>query len=145
MEYVSEVNYGFLSIFTFKCTVCKIITKLHSEYVHHSEMHINKAAVNACQALGIGHTQLSEFSGFLDLPTLSSSGFLRVQTEIADIVHGTAWDEMKKAGKEERRLAIESGSVDVDGIPTFTVVADGQWSKRSYKTKYDALSGVVRT
>ncbi|KAL4120167.1 hypothetical protein QTP88_012897 [Uroleucon formosanum] len=24
-----------------------------------------------------------------------------------------------------------------------TVVADGQWSKRSYKTKYDALSGVA--
>jgi len=25
-----------------------------------------------------------------------------------------------------------------------TVVADGAWCKRSYKTKYDALSGVVR-
>jgi hypothetical protein len=24
-----------------------------------------------------------------------------------------------------------------------TVVADGQWEKRSYKTKYDALSGAV--
>jgi len=35
--------------------------------------------------------------------------------------------------------------VDVDdGIPFCTVVADGQWSKRSYKTKYVALSGVVR-
>lgn len=144
MEYISEVNYGFLSIFTFKCKICKVITKLRSEYVHHSERHINKAAVNACQAIGIGHTQLVEFSGFLDLPTLSSSCFLRVQSEIADIVHAIARDEMKKAGKEERRLSIESGSVDVDGTPTITVVADGQWSKRSYKTKYDALSGVVR-
>lgn len=52
---------------------------------------------------------------------------------------------MKEAGEEERRLAIESGSLDVDGIPIITVVADGQWSKRSYKTKYDALSGAVRT
>jgi len=25
-----------------------------------------------------------------------------------------------------------------------TVVADGSWCKRSYKTKYDSLSGVVR-
>ncbi|KAL4153278.1 hypothetical protein QTP88_001111 [Uroleucon formosanum] len=44
-----------------------------------------------------------------------------------------AWDEMKKAGEEERRLAIESGSLDVDGTPIITVVADGQWSKQSYK------------
>lgn len=77
------------------------------------------------------------------MPTLSSSGFLRVQTKVADVIHATAWDEMKKAGKEEKRLALESGNVGTDGIPLVTVVADGQWSKRSYKTKYDALSGVV--
>lgn len=144
MEYESEVNNGFLSVFTFKCTMCNIKTRLHSEYIHHSEMNINNAAVNACQAIGIGYTQLAELSGFLDLPALSSTGFLRVQTEVAEIVHTTAWDEMKKAGEEERRLAIESGSLDVDGTPIITVVADGQWSKRSYKTKYDALSGAVR-
>jgi len=34
-------------------------------------------------------------------------------------------------------------NVDTDGIPYITVVADGQWSKRSYRTKYDAFSGVV--
>jgi len=51
---------------------------------------------------------------------------------------------MKKAGVEERELALEAGEVDENGIPMCTVVADGQWCKRSYKTKYDALSGVVR-
>jgi len=51
---------------------------------------------------------------------------------------------MKIAGDEERRLAIEAGTVGVDRIPMFTVVADGQWFKRSYKTKYDALYGMVR-
>lgn len=50
---------------------------------------------------------------------------------------------MIKAGEEEKRLAIEAGDIDVDGIPMCTVVADDQWSKRSYKTKYDALSDVV--
>ncbi|CAI6376939.1 unnamed protein product [Macrosiphum euphorbiae] len=86
-------------------------------------MNINNAAVNACQAIGIGHTQLAELSGFLDLPALSSTGFLRVQTEVAEIVHATAWDEMKKAGEEERRLAIESGSLDLDGYQLL------QWSR----------------
>lgn len=47
-------------------------------------------------------------------------------------------------GNEERQFALESGNIDVDGTPICTVVADGQWSKRSYKTKYDALSGAVR-
>jgi hypothetical protein len=51
---------------------------------------------------------------------------------------------MKKAGDEERKMAFECGNVDSDGIPMCIVVADGQWSKRSYKTKYDALSVVVR-
>lgn len=50
---------------------------------------------------------------------------------------------MRIAGEEERKLAIESGEIDIDGIPMCAVVADGQWSKRSYKTKCDALSGVV--
>jgi len=42
------------------------------------------------------------------------------------------------------KLALEPGEIDENGIPMCTVVADGQWCKRSYKTKYDALSGVVR-
>lgn len=52
--------------------------------------------------------------------------------------------EMIFAGEEEKRLALDSGSVDIDGTPMCTVIADGQWSKRSYKSKYNALSGVVR-
>jgi len=44
---------------------------------------------------------------------------------------------MKTAGEEERRLAINALTLHVDGTPMCTVVADGQWSKRSYKTKYD--------
>lgn len=48
---------------------------------------------------------------------------------------------MKQAGEEEKQIAIKCGNVNSDGIPMCTVIADGQWSKRSYKTKYDALSG----
>lgn len=59
------------------------------------------------------------------------------------VVQKTAWSEMQKAGDEERQMALENGEVDVDGIPMCTVIADGQWSKRSYKSKYNALSGTV--
>jgi len=65
---------------------------------------------------------------------------------LSSSIHNVAWEEIRKAGEEEKQLAIAAGDVDADdGIPFCTVVADGQWSKRSYKTKYDALSGVVRT
>lgn len=50
---------------------------------------------------------------------------------------------MEMAGKEEARLAVEENNVNENGIPLITVVADGTWSKRSYKSNYNALSGVV--
>lgn len=82
---------------------------------------------------------------FLEVPSLSCSGFNKVQVEIGNIIYKSSLDEMKRAGEEEKWIALECGDVDSDGIPMCTVIADGQWSKRSYKTKYDALSGVVRT
>lgn len=93
--------------------------------------------------LGIGHTQLTEFAAFIDVPSLSCSGYVQIQSNAAKAISEVAWDEIKKAGEEERKLAIQHGDIDIDGVPMITVVADGQWSKRSYKTKYDALSGVV--
>jgi len=50
---------------------------------------------------------------------------------------------MKIAGEEERQIALKSGNVDIEGVPLCTVIADGQWSKRSYKTKFNAFSGAV--
>lgn len=76
---------------------------------------------------------------------MSNTTFSRHHNSLSNSIHNLAWEEIRKAGEEEKKLAIAAGDVDVDdGIPFCTVVADGQWSKRSYKTKYDALSGVVR-
>ncbi|KAF2896350.1 hypothetical protein ILUMI_09813, partial [Ignelater luminosus] len=49
--------------------------------------------------------------------------------------------EMEAAAKKETEFAIENGNVDKNGVPCITVVADGCWSKRSYRTNYNALSG----
>jgi len=74
---------------------------------------------------------------------MSSKTYTHIESLLGAEIFNTAWSEMEKAGQEEKRIAIESGCVGSDGIPMITVVADGQWSKRSYRTKYDALSGVV--
>jgi hypothetical protein len=54
-----------------------------------------------------------------------------------------ALEEVLAAGAEERALAIDAGEVDKDGVPYITVAVDGSWSKRSYKSNYNALSGVA--
>lgn len=58
-------------------------------------------------------------------------------------MNSIALNEMQLAGQEEKWLAIESGEIDNQGRPTIAVIADGGWSKRSYKTNYYALSGIV--
>jgi len=104
---------------------------------------INEATVNGSIATGVGYTQLAELCASMDIPCMSSSTSVLVQEFISQRIHELLEAQMKIAGDEERQLAIESGTVDIDGIPMCTVVADGQRSKRSYKTKYDALSGIV--
>lgn len=48
------------------------------------------------------------------------------------------------AGKEEAALAVMENNVNEKGIPSLiTVMADGAWSKRSYKSGYNAFSVVV--
>ena len=54
-----------------------------------------------------------------------------------------ATQTMYTAAKEEARLAIEAGDVDIDGVPIIAVMADGSWCKRSYRTMYNSLSGTV--
>jgi len=92
----------------------------------------------------MGHTQLSELSSSIELPSLSSTSYLHNLSIISNSVNDAAIEEMIKAGDEERQLAIQNGNVDECGVPMCTVIADGQWSKRSYKTKYNSFSGAVR-
>lgn len=93
---------------------------------------------------GIGHAQLTELSASAEIPFLSSVGYLNNLSLVCQSIQDTALEQIIQAGIEERRLAIECGNVDKDGVPMCTVIANGQWSKRSYKTKYNAFSGAVR-
>lgn len=98
---------------------------------------------NGSCAIGIGFTQLAEFTACLDIPCMSPTTFIKYSGVISEGIEATAWDAMKLAGIEERKMVVEIGDIDTDGTPMCPVIADGQWSKRSYKTKYDAFSGAV--
>ncbi|KAF5271418.1 hypothetical protein FQR65_LT17619 [Abscondita terminalis] len=65
--------------------------------------------------------------------------------ELADKWKNSLWDSMQLAGREERRLAIENGRVDTEGVPRTTVYCDGGWSHRSYGHSYNSSSGVIQS
>lgn len=77
------------------------------------------------------------------MPVVSNNKYQSVHNEIATYFNEISWEEIELAGKEEEKIAIQKNDVDADGRPMIAVIADGAWSKRSYKTKYNALSGVV--
>lgn len=82
----------------------------------------------------MGFNQLDQFSAFLNK---------KLHENIFQTTEATALDSKVEAGKEEYKLAIEAGDVDSNGFPFITVVADGVWSKKSYKKNYNALFGDV--
>lgn len=144
MEFDSERREGYVSLFKFSCKMCNIDTTISSEKRNSTiYMPLNEAIVSGTIASGIGYSQLAELSAFIDIPYMSNTTYSLVSSKMSTQIHQAALEEMKKAAEEEKELALKAGDVDEDGIPMCTVVADGQWAKRSYKTKYDALSGAV--
>lgn len=134
-EFVREQVDGFYSKWIFKCKMCNIQTVLSSEEVGRRIMPINDAAVHGIVASGGGYAQLAEFSAAIDVHCMSSPTFLKHLQTVKRAVMDAALVSMLDAAKEEVDHAIAVGDVGEDGIPLVTVVADGQWCKRSYKTK----------
>ncbi|XP_064480411.1 uncharacterized protein LOC135393960 [Ornithodoros turicata] len=147
MEIVSEHRRGLCSSFSLKCRMCLrkdvVTTEAPVDQLVQQRMDVNSSAVNGIVSIGSGFSGLRELLGALDIPGMAGSTYSKYQDIAAKGIDETAWEEIRKAGIEEARLAREAGDVDADGFPIITVVADGAWCKRSYKNKYDALSGLA--
>lgn len=143
LEFEREIRKGYYSTFQFKCKVCGLKEEITSENINGKDININMAIVSATVNTGQGYSQIEEFSATLNMPNMSNRLYQELHTEMFMHVHDIAWKEMELAGQEEKRLAIENGDLDIKGRPKIAVIADGAWSKRSYKTNYNALSGVV--
>lgn len=105
---------------------------------------INSTAVLASNMIGIGYSQVEQFTSILDIPNMCAERFKNINDDIGALWEMTAEQSMKEAAEEERQAAIERGDIDEeDGIPFISVVTDGCWCKRSYHKNYTALSGVA--
>ncbi|KAJ8879228.1 hypothetical protein PR048_019834 [Dryococelus australis] len=73
---------------------------------------------------------------------MSNKAFLKHMKKVSEAIDDAALPSMLDAAEEEKAIAIRDGNVDCDRVPMCTVVADGVWCKRSYKTNYDSLSTI---
>ncbi|KAF0701763.1 Uncharacterized protein FWK35_00036722, partial [Aphis craccivora] len=144
LVFKSEIKKGFFSEFHFQCNLCRKKEVIFSEPPDISQsLSINAAIVTATVNTGQGFTNLEQFSSILDMPCMSNKSYQKFHQFLSKQIENTAWESIELAGKEEARLAIENGDINSNGIPMITVVADGAWSKRSYKRNYNAASGVA--
>ncbi|XP_042143988.1 uncharacterized protein LOC120849343 [Ixodes scapularis] len=116
MAFVSEQRRGLHSSFTFVCKMCNKKAVIESEVLPHT----------------------AEAKSRMDVNTAAVSGIISVGCKLSNLA-----ELLASMNVEEARRARESGEIDAEGCPLVTVVADGAWSKRSYKNKYDAPSGMA--
>ncbi|KAF4532108.1 hypothetical protein B566_EDAN006202 [Ephemera danica] len=106
-------------------------------------MNITTAAVAGTMCAGGGFQLLKDFCIAINMPIMSSATYQSHAVTLSPYWEKAALLEMEKAGEEEYELALNDSDVDDDGTPIVTVAADVSWPKRSFKSKYESLSGVA--
>ncbi|RZC33729.1 hypothetical protein BDFB_007204 [Asbolus verrucosus] len=102
---------------------------------------VNTAGVCGVIAASSGYSQLSEFCAVLDIPVMSEKTYLSYQNNVMNNANDLATKDIINAGKEEYQLTVEARGVK-NGTLEIAVIVDGAWSKRSYRSNYNVLSGV---
>lgn len=143
LKIVKEIREGFHSKFIVQCMCCMEIKHISSDNEEATTMNINQAVVLGTLSTGGGYAQVREQFGYCNIPVFSKKLYSRAESQLAEAIHEIAWEVLEVAGEKEKEIAIAKGHVDPDGTPFISVIADGAWSKRSYKVNYDAASGVV--
>ncbi|XP_046396856.1 uncharacterized protein LOC124163807 [Ischnura elegans] len=91
---------------------------------------------------GGGYSQLDDIFSAMDIPVMTEKTYKKYHDKVCEGWQTSAAKEMEAAAKTEASNAIMNGDVDTDGVPLITVIADGSWCKRSYRSNYSSLAGV---
>lgn len=137
---IGEQRFGLASKLIIQCKMCGKIEAISTE--NPNKKQINEITMAASVGIGIGYSQLKELFTTIDIPFMVEGTYIKKFTEVSQTIEDVAWQTIKESGKEEFRLATDAGDVNENGVPIISVIVDGAWSKRSYKTNYNALSGV---
>lgn len=143
MVIVSERRLGFKCCLQFKCKMCNFKKGVWTEDPEDQSKNINSDVVIGMISIGSGFWNMEELFSTLDIPPLSTNTYTKEHQKVSQAWEIVAEKEMEKAAENEKRIAVQRGEMEPDGTPLLTVVADGSWAKRSYRTNYSSLSGVV--
>lgn len=137
----AETKLGFVSRFRFVCEKCLYIHILETSVQRDDKFGLNYESVLAAMCIGIGFSQLEQFTGIMNVPCPTLSTYRRIANKVQEDVITAADASTETAAAVEKQIAVEMGSVDQNGTPKVKVIVDAAWSKRSYRTNYSALSG----
>ncbi|KAK4886106.1 hypothetical protein RN001_002377 [Aquatica leii] len=144
LNIVGERRIGLNSIIRLFCNMCNTKFNLNTfKESEKTEMDLNEAAVSGSHSIGIGFSNLEELLSTMDIPCMSYKKIKTTEDVINDGWEKAANIKMKEAAIKEAECARSIGRIDNDGVPLLEVVADGCWSKRSYRSNYSALSGAA--
>lgn len=144
MDLISETRSGLQSNINFKCKMCGLEKSIKTNnYENEVTININEAAVVGTLSSGGGYSHLSQIFSAIDIPVMSHKIYTKYENKVSTNFEKVAAKMMLNAAKEEKTLAIENNEVDNDGVPLLTVICDGSWGKRSYRTMYNSSSGTV--
>ncbi|KAJ8673527.1 hypothetical protein QAD02_005437 [Eretmocerus hayati] len=125
----------------FVCRECGYHACLNVTNQDSGNMPLNMGAAVGSVYAGIGYSELRQVLAALDVPCMSDRTYRNQRLRLMQFMLEASEESMKLAIEEEKRLAILNGDV-INGIPFITVIVDGSWGKRSYKSgQYDSLSG----
>lgn len=142
LKCIGERRKGFISKLHFKCELCNSEFDISTEDPSNT-CDVNHGIVAGIISIGCGLGNLNELAGNTDIPGMSKNLYAQTSKKVYEWFHKTAVEEMSKAGIEEAEHATEIGSVDCEGTPMIDVIADGCWSKRSFRNNYSASSGAA--
>lgn len=144
MDLISEIRLGLQSTINFKCKMCGLKNPIKTNnYENAGTININEAAVLGTLSAGGGYSRLSKICSILDVPVMNPKTYNVYENKVSNNFEKVASNIMMDATMEEKALAIENGDIDRDGVPQLTVICDGSWVKRSYRTMYNSYSVTV--
>ena len=103
---------------------------------------INIRSVIAFREIGRGHEAMKTFTTMMNMPKpLATASFNDINNNIHQTYTDTAFQSMKSAANEVRRMSIEPGSSEGD-IVDCPVSIDGSWHKRGHSSMNGFVSAI---
>ncbi|KAK4880657.1 hypothetical protein RN001_008803 [Aquatica leii] len=99
--------------------MCNATSSLQSDK-NENQMDVNLASVLGATTIGCGYSQMEQLTSILNIPSISQHHYNKKHSNLEQIVDNVLIEQLKLAGQEEARLALENGNVDGDGVPCIT-------------------------